>query len=143
MNYIDGLFVPIPVPVVDLEQIPLPVPPIGHESALHLYNQIPNELKLNGFGYYMRQYDNSDDMPDNQLYQSYLANYYYFNHHKQLFSFYDWQEAVRAKVGGYRPDIVFPNYVDWIIDEVNAGRISMVIAATNLFTRHQLLYYGW
>jgi hypothetical protein len=143
MNYINGLFVPIPVPVVNLEQIPLPVPSIGHESALHLYNQIPNDLKLNGFGYYMRQYDSNDDMPEYELYWSYLANYYYFNRTGEFCSFYDWQEQVAAKVGGYRSGHNYPDYVDWIVDEANAGRISFEEAARQLFTRRQLMYYGW
>jgi hypothetical protein len=143
MNYINNVFIQNPIPVVNHEVIPLPVPPVGHISASQLYDQIPNDLKEYGFGHYMSLHDNNDDMPDNQLYQSYLANYYYFNHHKQLCSFYDWQEAVAAKVGGYRDNVIFPEYVDWLVNEVNADRISMTIAATQLFTRNQLVYYGW
>ena len=145
MNYINGHFVPIqiPVPVVDLELTPLLSPPLGNESALQLWNQLPLALKLHGFGYYVRQYDSNDDMLIDELYWSYLANYYHFNRTSEFCSFYDWQEQVAAKVGGYRSGHNYPDYVDWVVEEANAGRMSIGEAATELLTRRQLFYYGW
>ena len=127
----------IPAPVMNFEALPLS-PPIDNPTALDLWDQIPNELKENGFGYYMRQYEANDDMPINHLYWSYLANYYYFQYDKQVCSFYDWQDRVRAKVGGYRDDFA------GVIDQVVAvAAVTALPAAIELFDRDQLLYYGW
>jgi len=143
MNYINGEFVQIPVPVIDQEQTPLMAPSPGNESALQLWNQIPLELKFHGFGYYMRQYESRDDMTEPELYWSYLANYYHFNRTSEFCSFYDWQEQVATKVGGYRSGHNYPDYVDWIVEEANTGRMSIGEAAAQLFTRRQMTYYGW
>jgi len=143
MNYINGRFIQIPDPVIDQEQIPLSPPPIGHASALQLWAQLPNELKYNGFGYYINQYDDNNNMPDYELYWSYIANYYYYNYNNPICSFYDWQEKVQVKVGGYRVGIESIEFVDFIIDSVDAGHCSFAKGAYDLFTRRQMIYYGW
>lgn len=145
MNYINGQFIPlqIPIPVVDQELTPLSPPPPGHATALQLWNQIPNELKLHGFGYYMRLYDYDEWMTNDQYYWSYIANYYYFNSTNEICSFYDWQGKVQAKVGGYRFGSDYSDFVDFIIDEVEAERLSFAKGTYDLFSRRQLSYFGW
>lgn len=114
-----------------METLPLLPPSDGNIGAIQLWEQIPNELKNNGFGYYMNPHESSDDMSEHELYWSYVANYYYFNHGNPSCSFDDWQRKVVAKVGSYR------------MDAVDTSVTGFAKAAVGLFTRKQLLYYGW
>ena len=131
----------IPEAVVDEEEIPLLEPTEdASEEMKSLFDQIPNVLKINGFGYFMKQVEYILDLPDDEFYASYLANYYSFNCFKETCSFADWVECVRFKVGGVRTDCV--NFHE-ILYRVKTGTMSMIDAAKRLFTRRQMIYYGW
>jgi hypothetical protein len=104
-----------------------------------LFHQLPHELKVNGFGYYMNQVENEFDLLDYEFYSSYLAVYYYFHCFKDTCSFADWVEKVQFKVGGYRPDA----NVEEILASVTHGTLSIIDAARHLFTHNQLVYFGW
>jgi len=127
-------------PSINFELTPLPFP--VSENAVYLWKQIPAALKEHGFGYYMSQHDDDYTMSDNEIYWSYAANYYYFNHDKEHVSFTGWQETVKAKVGGYNAGIT-PDQAATIIEQVETEIISFAEGAKQLFSRHQLNYFGW
>ena len=130
----------IPVPHVDLEEIPLLEPSEdASEEMKSLFAQIPHILKVNGFGYYMKQVENELDLLDDECYASHLANYYSFNCWNDICSFEDWVHRVQFKVGGFRPGA----NPDHILHRVNTYEIGMIEGARLLFTRNQMVYYGW
>ena len=139
MNYLNGQFLPIWIPAPAIVEECQPLLP----SPFDLWNQIPLALKQNGFGYYMRQYDRPEDMPDAEFYWSYVAHYYYYNRTSDLCSFYDWQGKVYEKTGNYRVGSIYNDAVDWVIDGVEANRLSYAEGTFQLFTRRQLSYYKW
>ena len=127
-------------PSVNFELTPMPSPTT--EKALQFWEQIPAALKEHGFGLYMSQHDDDFTMTDAEVYWSYVANYYYFNHEKESFSFTDWQETVKAKVGGYNAGIT-QDQAATIIEQVDTEIISFAEGAKQLFSRNQLNYFGW
>ena len=114
-----------------MEIQPLLPPSDGNVGAIDLWDQLPDELKNNGFGYYMNRCETINYMSDYELYWSYLANYYYFNRGDPSCSFDDWQHRVLAKFGSYRTDVV------------DTSVTGFAKAAVTLFNRQQLVYYGW
>jgi hypothetical protein len=135
-----ALSLDIPAPHVENEMMPL-LEPNEQMSAetQSFFQQLPHELKVNGFGYYMNQVENEFDLFDYQFYSSYLAVYYYFHCFKEICSFTDWVNQVQSKVGGFRPDAD----VQEILTSVTYGTLNIIDAARQLFTRNQLVYYGW
>jgi len=130
----------IPALHVEHEMMPLLEPNENMSAEIHsFFHQLPHELKVNGFGYYMNQVENEFDLLDYQFYSSYLAVYYYFHCFKDTCSFADWVEQVQFKVGGYRPDA----NVEEILASVTHGNIDIIEAASQLFTHNQLVYFGW
>lgn len=125
---------------VNFERTPLTPP--SNEKARQLWNQIPADLKERGFGFYMSQHDDDFTMTDAEIYWSYAANYYYFNNEKESFSFTDWQKQVKAKVVSYQEGVT-PEQAATIIEQVETEIISFAEGAKQLFTRHQLNYFGW
>jgi hypothetical protein len=121
----------------------LPAPSSDNGPLLTLWNQIPEELKEHGFDYFLNQYETTDDMTNYEFYSSYFANYYFFHKESPLCSFQDWQQRVYNKVGVYRLGEGNNDYVEYILDQVVANNISFPEAASQLFTRHQLVQYGW
>ena len=130
----------IPPAHVEEEEIPLLEPTENMSKELQaLFAQIPHELKINGFGYFMKQVENEMDLLDYEFYASYLANYYSFNCSKEVCSFADWVDRVQSKVGGYRYGVD----VNDILESVKHGNLSIIDGARHLFTRNQMVYYGW
>ena len=119
-----------------------PMTPPSTEKAHQLWTQLPADLKERGFGYYMFQHDDDFTMTDAEIYWSYAANYYYFNHEKESFSFTDWQKQVKAKVVSYQEGVT-PEQAATIIEQVETEIISFAEGAKQLFSRRQLNYFGW
>ena len=132
----------IPGPHVDNESEPMLPPPHAHGGAMQLWLQLPPILKQNGFGFFMKQYDDDMLMTDYERNWSYAANYYYFNKNKNNCSFHDWQSKVKTKVGGYKPDVTV-EMANTIIEKVAMEEISFATGSQSLFTAQQLIYYGW
>ena len=130
----------IPEAVVDEEEIPLLEPTEDQsEEMKSIFDQIPNVLKINGFGFYMKQVENEMDLLDDECYASHLAKYYAHNCFKEICSFKDLVDQISSKVGGFRPDVDS----DDILHRVKTGEIGMIEALNRLFTRRQMIYYGW
>ena len=130
----------IPEAVVDEEEIPLLEPTEDQsEEMKSIFDQIPNVLKINGFGFYMKQVENEMDLLDDECYASHLANYYAHNCFKEICSFKDLVDQISSKVGGFRPDVDS----DDILHRVTTGELGMIEAAKQLFTRRQMIYFGW
>jgi hypothetical protein len=130
----------IPAAHVDEEEIPLLEPTEdASEEMKSLFDQITHVLKINGFGYHMKQVENELDLLDDECYASHLANYYAHNCFKEICSFQDLVDRIRFKVGGFRPDV----NSDDILHRVKTGEIGMIEALNRLFTRRQMIYYGW
>ena len=130
----------IPEAVVDEEEIPLLEPTEDQsEEMKSIFDQIPNVLKINGFGFYMKQVENEMDLLDDECYASHLAKYYAHNCFKEICSFKDLVDQISSKVGGFRPDVDS----DDILHRVTTGELGMIEAAKQLFTRRQMIYYGW
>ena len=130
----------IPEAVVDEEEIPLLEPTEdASEEMKSLFDQIPNVLKINGFGYFMKQVENEMDLSDDKCHASHLANYYAHNCFKETCSFQDLVDRISSKVGGFRPGI----NSDHILHLEKTGEIGMIEALNRLFTRRQMIYYGW
>ncbi len=125
---------------LNFELMPMPIPTT--ETALQLWKQLPDNLKERGFGLYMSQHDDDYTMTDIELYLSFLACYYYFNHQKDSFSFRDWRKTVEAKVGSYKPGVT-PEQAAIINEQVDTEQILYVEGAIQLFSRQQLNYFGW
>jgi hypothetical protein len=133
---------PIEIPVndVDEEEIPLLEPTEdASEEIKSLFDQIPPVLKINGYGHYMKQVENEMDLSDDKCHASHLGEYYTRNCFKKICSFKDYTEQVSSKVGGFRPDVDS----DDILHRVKIGKLGMIEASNRLFTRRQMIYYGW
>jgi len=133
---------PIEIPAndVDEEEIPLLEPTEdASEEMKSLFDQIPHVLKINGFGYYMKQVENEMDLLDHECHASHLANYYAHTCFKEICSFQDYVKQVSSKVGGFRPNVDS----DDILHRITTGEIGMIEASNRLFTRRQMVYYGW
>lgn len=111
-------------------------------SEKPLWKQLPAVLKNRGFGFYMFQHEDDYTMTDDEFYWSFAANYYYFYHKKESFSFTDWQNQVKAKVVSYQEGVT-PEQVATIIEQVETETITFAEGAKQLFSRHQLNYFGW
>jgi len=130
----------IPANEVDEEEIPLLEPTEdASEEMKSLFDQILHVLKIHGFGYYMKQVENEMDLLDHECYASHLANYYAHNCFKETCSFQDLVDRISSKVGGFRPGI----NSDHILHLENTGEIGMIEALNRLFTRRQMIYFGW
>jgi hypothetical protein len=121
---------------IDFELTPL------MSSEKPLWKQLPAVLKNRGFGFYMSQHDDDFTMTDAEVYWSYAANYYYFNHEKDSCSFTEWQNRIKAKVVSYQEGVT-PEQAATIIEQVETEIISFAEGAKQLFTRRQMMYYGW
>jgi hypothetical protein len=122
--------------LIDFELTPLT------SSEKPLWKQLPAVLKNRGFGFYMSQHEDDYTMTNDEIYWSYAANYYYFNHQKESFSFTDWQKQVKAKVISYQEGVT-PEQAAVIVEQVETEIISFAEGAKRLFSRHQLNYFGW
>jgi hypothetical protein len=125
---------------MNFERTPL-TPPVS-EKALQLWMQLPAVLKQRGFGYYMSQHDDDFTMTDAEFYWSFAANYYYFNYDKDSCSFTEWQNRIKTKVVSYQEGVT-PEQAATIIKQVETEIISFAEGAKQLFTRRQMMYYGW
>jgi len=121
---------------IDFELTPLT------PSEKPLWRQLPAVLKNRGFGFYMSQHDDESTMIETELYWSYAANYYYFNHAKESCSFTDWQNQMKAKVGSYQVGVT-PEQAATILEQVEMETITFAEGAKQLFSRRQLTYFGW
>lgn len=130
----------IPASQVEEEEIPLLEPTEdASEETKSLFDEIYDKLRINGFGYYMKQVENEMDLSDDECHASHLANYYAHNCFNPNCSFQDYAKQVSSKVGGFRPGA----NSDDILHRVKTGELGMVEASNRLFTRRQMIYYGW
>jgi hypothetical protein len=130
----------IPEAVVDEEEIPLLEPTEdASEQTKSFYRQIPSDLQQNGFGYYVKPVENIMDLPDDKFFGTYLAKEYHFNCFKETCSFQDLVDRISSKVGGFRPGA----NSDDILHRVTTEDMGMIEALNRLFTRRQMVYFGW
>ena len=130
----------IPEAVVDEEEIPLLEPTEdASEETKSLYQQILRELQIYGPGYYMKQVENEMDLSDHKCHASHLGKYYDDNCFNPNCSFQDYVKQVSSKVGGFRPGV----NSDDILHRVTTGDMGMIEASNRLFTRRQMIYFGW
>jgi hypothetical protein len=126
----------IPEPHMDLEEVPFPEPDVNDtEEYKDLHGQLPNRLKENGFGFDMRPVENIMDLSDEKFYNSHLANRAYFYRG----SFLEYVKCIESKVGGFRPGADVESILTMNMNKL----LSNVDALQQLFTRHQMIYYGW
>ena len=126
----------IPEPHVDLEKMPFPEPDVNAtDEYKDVLNQLPPEIKENGFGFYFEGCDNIMELSDENFYNSILANRAYF--HRE--SFLQCVERIHSKVGGFRPGADVESILAANINKL----LSNVNALQQLFTRQQLIYDGW
>jgi hypothetical protein len=126
----------IPEPHVDLEDVPFPEPDVNNtDEYKDLHGQLPEELRENGFGFYVRPVENIMDLSDEKFYNSHLANRAYFYRE----SFLQCVERIHSKVGGFRPGADVESILAANVNKL----LSNVDALQQLFTRQQLIYDGW
>jgi hypothetical protein len=133
---------PIEIPAndVDEEEIPLLEPTEdASEEMKSLFDQILHVLKIHGPGYYMKQVENEIDLSDHKCHASHLGKYYDDNCFNPNCSFQDYAKQVSSKVGGFRPGA----NSDDILHRVTTGDMGMIEASNRLFTRRQMVYFGW
>jgi len=126
----------IPEPAIHLEDVPFPEPDVNAtDEYKDVLDQLPQELKVNGFGFYVNQVENIMELSDEKFYNSHLANRarYYRD------SFLQCVERIHSKVGGFRPGAD----VESILAANMNKLISNVDALQQLFTRQQIIYDGW
>jgi hypothetical protein len=126
----------IPEPHVDLEKMPFPEPDVNAtDEYKDILNQLPPEIKENGFGFYFEGCDNIMELSDEEFYNSYLGNYAFCYGE----SFLQCVERIRSKVGGVRPGADVESILAANINKL----LSNVNALQQLYTRQQLIYNGW
>jgi len=126
----------IPEPHINLEDVPFSEPDVNDtDEYKDLHGQLPQELIENGFGFYVKPVENIMDLSDEKFYNSYLANRAYFYRG----SFLEYVKCIESKVGGFRPGAD----VESILAANTNKLLSNVDALQQLFTRGQLIYYGW